>query len=332
MTRLRRVRDECDRTVAADDGRILSQLNRDDARSPDSFHGLRCIRFRRLHRHHAPHQGPRFFLRPVDVERTLEHFRNEGFETKRTYPHWLAKVRCGEDYLDLIYRAGNGLCEIDDSWFERAHEDEVLGCKTLICPPEELIWTKSFIMERERFDGADVLHLIQSCAERLDWGHLVRRFGQHWRVLLSHLILFGYVYPTERHRIPTSIMTELLQRAQKENAGPAPNELVCRGTLLARPIPGGCAGTRLYGCAPNECFVHVRRGHRALDRGDQEIELNTRLAFHFSLVSAEGAIFIFSLGQRPRGCRKVRSAESATQTVELLSRHESRFQRWNYAI
>ncbi|HEY0369913.1 MAG TPA: hypothetical protein VGC85_09970 [Chthoniobacterales bacterium] len=175
-----------------------------------------------------------FFLRPSDLQRALDHFDQHGFETERTFPHWLAKVKRGDDCLDLIYRAGNGLCEIDDSWFERAREDEVLRCRALLCPPEEMIWMKSFIMERERYDAADVMHLIQSCAERLDWQRLVRRFDQEWRILLSHLVLFGYIYPAERHRIPASVMSELLTWAQEETATPPPNERICRGTFLSR--------------------------------------------------------------------------------------------------
>lgn len=34
----------------------------------------------------------------------------------------------------------------------------------------------------------------------LDWSRLARRFGQHWRVLPSHLILFGCIYPTSAGR------------------------------------------------------------------------------------------------------------------------------------
>lgn len=53
-------------------------------------------------------------------------------------------------------------------------------------------------MERERFDGADVAHIILKRGKRLDWGRLLSRFGEHWRVLLSHLILFDYIYPSEK--------------------------------------------------------------------------------------------------------------------------------------
>ena len=173
------------------------------------------------------------FLRPRDVDRALHYFRRDGFEPERTYPHWLAKAFCGDDCIDLIYRAGNGLCEVDDGWFERARQETVLGEPAALCAPEDILWMKAYIMERERFDGADVAHLIHSCAERLDWAHLVRSFGSDWRVLLSHLVLFGYIYPSERNRVPSSLMSDLLQRAHEETRTNCPDR-ICRGTLLSR--------------------------------------------------------------------------------------------------
>jgi len=92
---------------------------------------------------------------------------------------------------------------------------------------------KGYIMERERFDGADIAHILRCCAAEIDWEHLVRRFGPDWRVLLSHLILFGYIYPGERARIPAAIMEDLLTRLWSEARTTGPARL-CRGTLLAR--------------------------------------------------------------------------------------------------
>lgn len=173
------------------------------------------------------------FLRPRDVDRALDHFRRDGFVAERTFPHWLAKAKCGDDFIDLIYRAGNGVCEVDDAWFERARHESVFDVPVAVCAPEEMIWMKAYIMERERFDGADVAHLIVSCAEHLDWAHLVRRFDQHWRVLLAHLVLFGFIYPSERNRIPSSVMSDLLQWNQEELSA-TPCDRLCRGTLLSR--------------------------------------------------------------------------------------------------
>lgn len=71
-------------------------------------------------------------------------------------------------------------------------------------------------MERERFDGADIVHIFRCCAAEIDWTHLVRRFGPDWCVLLSHLILFGYIYPGERARVPGAIMEDLITRLRSE--------------------------------------------------------------------------------------------------------------------
>jgi len=101
-----------------------------------------------------------------------------------------------------------------------------------LCAPEEILWMKAFIMERERYDGADVAHLIESCADTIDWQHLMHRFGPDWPLLLSHLILFRYIFPTERDRIPTGVMSELVNRVV--NAPESESERICRGTLISR--------------------------------------------------------------------------------------------------
>ncbi len=173
------------------------------------------------------------YLRPQHVDLALDALKRAGYKTERTFPHWLAKAQRGRDCVDLIFRAGNGLCEVDDSWFERAHSSEFLDSQVKLCAPEEMIWMKAFIMERERFDGADIAHILQSCAEELDWPHLVRRFGPDWRVLLSHLVLFGYIYPGERDKIPAAVMDELIARVRSEQ-GTAEASRICNGTLLSR--------------------------------------------------------------------------------------------------
>jgi Nucleotidyl transferase of unknown function (DUF2204) len=173
------------------------------------------------------------YLRPQHVDLALDALKRAGYKTEKTFPHWLAKAERGRDCVDLIFRAGNGLCEVDDSWFERAHSSELLGLRVKLCAPEEMIWMKAYIMERERFDGADIAHILQSCGEDLDWPHLVCRFGPDWRVLLSHLVLFGYIYPGERDKIPAAIMDDLIARLRSGKRTPRAGR-ICRGTLLSR--------------------------------------------------------------------------------------------------
>ncbi len=174
------------------------------------------------------------FVRRRDYEAVVEALRPAGYEAELTFPHWLGKVHAGNTYIDLIFSSGNGVAEVDDAWFEHADVATLAGITVKINPPEEMIWSKSFVMERERFDGADVAHLLLACGDRLDWPRLMRRFDAHWRVLMSHLILFGFVYPGQRNRIPAWVMDELLERLRQETHAPPPQDDVCGGTLLSR--------------------------------------------------------------------------------------------------
>jgi hypothetical protein len=174
------------------------------------------------------------FLRPDDVPRALDHLgRHPGWRTELTFPHWLGKVKRRSDHVDLIFNAGNGVCAVDDEWFTHAVPSQVLDVPALLCPVEEMIWSKAFVMERERFDGSDVAHLLHACADTLDWARLTRRFGRHWRILFAHLTLFGFIYPSERRRIPESVMRRCLSLLEQEMRT-APSRRICRGTLTSR--------------------------------------------------------------------------------------------------
>jgi hypothetical protein len=173
-------------------------------------------------------------IRPGDCERALRALSGAGYTTTLVFSHWLAKAFSGEDFVDIIFSSGNGLCAVDDSWFAHAVEGTILGVPVKICPPEESIWQKAFIMERERFDGADVAHLLRAYGRDLDWPRLLRLFGPHWRVLLAQLILFGFIYPAHRSQVPEAVLSELLSRLQAETSSDPPGDRVCQGTFLSR--------------------------------------------------------------------------------------------------
>jgi hypothetical protein len=174
------------------------------------------------------------FVRERDLQRVLDALTRTGFKTEIAFSHWLAKAFNGDRFIDIIFNSGNGIVPVDDEWFAHAVDEEVFGVPVKLCPAEEMILSKSLIMERERFDGADVAHLLRHCSGMVDWERLVRRFGPHWRVLLSHLVLFGFVYPGERALIPAWVVRELVNRLLAELDVPTRDSKVCQGTLLSR--------------------------------------------------------------------------------------------------
>ena len=172
------------------------------------------------------------FVKPDDCPRVLAAFEELGYDTDMPFPHWLGKIHSGGYFMDVIFNSGNGIARVDDLWFEHAPKTNVLGLIVRLCPVEEMLWSKAFIQERERFDGADVLHLLRETGPSLDWPRLLMRFGDYWRILLSHIILFGFVYPDKRQNVPAWVMEELMRRLSVSR--PNLQNDICYGTILSR--------------------------------------------------------------------------------------------------
>jgi hypothetical protein len=188
-------------------------------------------RYTRIERHTRDFD---VFVRPADVQRILDRFSAAGYHIEVTFPHWLAKIREGDGYVDVIFSSGNAVATVDDLWFQHSVEAQVLEVPVRLVPAEEMIWSKGFVMERERYDGADIHHLILALGAALDWKRLVWRYGQHGRVLLAHLVLYGFAYPSERERVPQWVLEELMERIRHEMRTPPSAARVCQGTLLSR--------------------------------------------------------------------------------------------------
>src|SRR5215217_5067108 len=140
----------------------------------------------------------------------------------------------GQYFFDVIFASSNGTMPIGDQWFERARQIEVFGSPVRIVGPTELVWSKCFIQLRHRYDGADVAHTILKAHDQIDWRQLLAYMEVHWEVLLTHLLNFRWIYPTERDNVPRWILDELLDRLAKQRDLPPPQMKVCRGRMFSR--------------------------------------------------------------------------------------------------
>ncbi|CAN5453428.1 hypothetical protein BH23BAC1_BH23BAC1_17510 [soil metagenome] len=172
------------------------------------------------------------FCRPTDYQRILKEFSDLGYKVELSDPRWIAKVYMDNHYIDIIFNTTTNLCMVDDSWFEHAVQGEMYDIPVRFIAAEELYWSKSYVQNRERYDGADLNHIILRNGQNMDWKRVLTRLDQHWHLLLSQFLNFQFVYPANRDLIPRWLFDELLERAKIQYDLPTPMAKVCLGPLV----------------------------------------------------------------------------------------------------
>lgn len=171
------------------------------------------------------------FVSPEHQKLALGYLQEAGFECEICDPVWLAKARRGDYFVDLITGMSNAVIMVDRSWIERSIPAEVLGVETRVLAAEELLASKLFVLFRERYDGADIAHIIFASEGRLDWNRVLELVGEHWELLLSVLVMFHYIYPTSGEFVPRDVWDDLMARMQRELTNPTSRHDF-RGSLL----------------------------------------------------------------------------------------------------
>jgi hypothetical protein len=171
------------------------------------------------------------FLSPTDASKALFLLGERGFACEVSDPVWLAKAHCDGYFVDLITGMSNGAITVDRSWIERARPATIVGVESAILASEELIASKLFVTRRERFDGADISHIIFALRGKLQWDRILELAGEHWELVLWHLLLFHYVYPAHSGYVPKRVWNDLLSRFSSAIGSPNPRARF-RGSLI----------------------------------------------------------------------------------------------------
>jgi hypothetical protein len=152
------------------------------------------------------------FVKASDIPAALKHLCNQGFRCETLDPVWLSKAHRGEYFVDLISGMSNATIVVDDSWFKRTQPAVIAGVQSQIISAEDLIASKLFVLRRERFDGADIAHIIYRTKGELEWDRILQLACEHWEIMLFALVLFRYVYPAHTDYVPADLWQDLLSR------------------------------------------------------------------------------------------------------------------------
>ena len=174
-----------------------------------------------------------FFSTAGDCLKSLSFFKKHGYDVEIVDERWLARITRGEIFVDVIFNMPTASTHVTEDWFDNAPRTELFGSQLQLVPPTEFVWSKMFVQDRYRYDGADVAHMILKRHHEIDWRRLLSHMELHWEVLLIHMLNFRYIYPSERDSVPQWLLDELLERLQVQNSIPPPAMKVCRGRIFS---------------------------------------------------------------------------------------------------
>lgn len=153
------------------------------------------------------------YLRPRDKGQAISTIHALGFidyyDQVPYQRHWIYRgIRDGL-ILDLIWRMANDRADVTDSWLHRGPEVNVYGSRVRLVPPEEMIWLKLYVLQRERADWPDIWNMLAHMGARLDWDHLISRVGDDLPLLASVVQVFAWMAPSLALEWPPTIWESL---------------------------------------------------------------------------------------------------------------------------
>lgn len=147
-----------------------------------------------------------FYIRPDDRDAMIQVLAESGlsdYYEKASYDRgWIYRGHADDTIADLIWGMPNQRTQVDHIWLDNGPEVTICGERLAIVPPEEMLWAKLYVMQRERCDWPDIFNLLYATGPTLDWEHLLERVGTDLPLLTSLLSTFRWLAPAHARTFP----------------------------------------------------------------------------------------------------------------------------------
>jgi hypothetical protein len=119
---------------------------------------------------------------------------------------WIYRATRGGAIVDVIWAMANHSAVVDVDWLSGPVAD-FWGERIRVVPPEEMLWAKLYVLQRDRCDWPDVLNLIDAQLEGLQWARLLGRLGNDIPLLGGVLSIYRWLFPERSVEIPGWVWT-----------------------------------------------------------------------------------------------------------------------------
>ncbi len=134
---------------------------------------------------------------------------SDYYEQKPYDRSWIYRGCRADQIVDVIWQMANHRACVDDVWLDSGPCITLEGDCFPVIPPEETLWTKLYVLQRDRCDWPDALNLISMVGPELDWSRLIERLAADTPLLAAVLSVFGWICPRRSLDLPGWIWERL---------------------------------------------------------------------------------------------------------------------------
>jgi hypothetical protein len=143
------------------------------------------------------------------IQVLTSHGLQDYYEVLPYVREWIYRSHKGDIIVDVIWAMANQCANVDEYWLSRGAQVTVKGEVYRSLPPEELIWAKIFVMNKERTDWPDIFNIFAAVGSQIDWSHLLDRIDQELPLLRAVVSVFGWLDPGTARQFPAWLWARL---------------------------------------------------------------------------------------------------------------------------
>lgn len=146
------------------------------------------------------------YVQPADRNAAIEILAAHGFEdmhNRAPYDQrWIYRGYRDGLIIDVIWQMANHRAVVDEMWILRGPQAAVHSLILRVLPCEELMFTKLYIIQRDRCDWPDLLNILHAAGKSMDWRHLLFRLEDDVALLQGLLSVYAWLCPHAAMTLP----------------------------------------------------------------------------------------------------------------------------------
>jgi hypothetical protein len=154
-----------------------------------------------------------FYILPQQRDAMIQATRRAGLHDHYdTLPYdraWIYRASIDGIIVDTIWAMANLRTEVGERWISAGPPVKLRGEFIRAIPIEDLIWSKLYVIQRERCDWGDVLNLIDAQTSTIAWDQLIDRMGEDAPLLAGVLAVYAWLAPERIGLIPGLVWKRL---------------------------------------------------------------------------------------------------------------------------